>query len=120
MICVNSTQVTHILSHSLLQIFLLKLHVSNLQVPIVLKVSGSTATVAVIVGWDLLVASVGDSEAYLDTGAEVIQVSSPHLQIVDNRSTSMLLHPDTLCKCCRLHRPLVPFASNRPMAMLLH
>ena len=39
-----------------------------------LQVSGSTATVAVIVGWDLLVASVGDSEAYLDTGAEVIQV----------------------------------------------
>lgn len=39
-----------------------------------MQVSGSTATVAVIVGWDLLVASVGDSEAYLDTGAEVIQV----------------------------------------------
>ena len=38
------------------------------------QVSGTTATVAVIVGWDLLVASVGDSEAYLDTGAEVVQV----------------------------------------------
>lgn len=45
----------------------------------VLQVSGSTATVAVIVGWDLLVASVGDSEAYLDTGAEVIQVHSHFL-----------------------------------------
>ena len=44
-----------------------------------MQVSGSTATVAVIVGWDLLVASVGDSEAYLDTGAEVVQVCSLHL-----------------------------------------
>ncbi len=40
------------------------------------QVSGATATVAVIVGWDLVVASVGDSTAYLDTGAEVVQVSS--------------------------------------------
>jgi len=39
------------------------------------QVSGATATVAVIVGWDLVVASVGDSTAYLDTGAEVVQVS---------------------------------------------
>ena len=45
----------------------------------VVQVSGSTATVAVIVGWDLLVASVGDSEAYLDTGAEVIQVCFLHM-----------------------------------------
>lgn len=39
-----------------------------------MQISGTTAMVAVIVGWDLLVASVGDSEAYLDTGAEVVQV----------------------------------------------
>ncbi|KAL3143652.1 hypothetical protein ABBQ38_002448 [Trebouxia sp. C0009 RCD-2024] len=49
------------------------------------QVSGSTATVAVIVGWDLLVASVGDSEAYLDTGAEVIQVSDTH-RLDDNKA----------------------------------
>ncbi len=36
--------------------------------------SGSTGTVAVLVGWQLLVANVGDSCAYLDTGAEVVQV----------------------------------------------
>lgn len=40
-----------------------------------LQVSGTTATVAVVVGWDLIIASVGDSTAYLDTGAEVVQVS---------------------------------------------
>lgn len=40
------------------------------------QVSGATATVAVVVSWDLVVASVGDSTAYLDTGAEVVQVSS--------------------------------------------
>lgn len=54
---------------------------------LVLQVSGSTATVAVIVGWDLLVASVGDSEAYLDTGAEVIQVHSAFLCITLALST---------------------------------
>ncbi len=43
---------------------------------LMMQVSGATATVAVIVGWDLVVASVGDSTAYLDTGAEVVQVSS--------------------------------------------
>eukprot|EP00891_Asterochloris_glomerata_P001693 jgi/Astpho2/1693/gw1.00032.145.1_t len=40
--------------------------------------SGSTGTVAVLVGWQLLVANVGDSCAYLDTGAEVVQVSGNH------------------------------------------
>lgn len=43
---------------------------------VVTQVSGATATVAVIVGWDLVVASVGDSTAFLDTGAEVVQVSA--------------------------------------------
>jgi serine/threonine protein phosphatase PrpC len=43
------------------------------------KSSGTTATLAVAVGWELLVASVGDSCAYLDTGAEVIQVRTFNL-----------------------------------------
>jgi hypothetical protein len=38
------------------------------------QVSGTTATVAAVVGWELLVANVGDSCAYLDTGAEVLLV----------------------------------------------
>ena len=38
------------------------------------KESGATATLAVSVGWELLVASVGDSLAYLDTGSEIVQV----------------------------------------------
>lgn len=38
------------------------------------NVSGTTATLAVACGWELLVASVGDSCAYLDTGAEIVQV----------------------------------------------
>ncbi|DBA75361.1 hypothetical protein WJX77_001579 [Trebouxia sp. C0004] len=49
------------------------------------QVSGATATVAVIVGWDLVVASVGDSTAYLDTGAEVVQVSDTH-RLDDNKA----------------------------------
>mmetsp|Transcript_29704 Transcript_29704/g.83736 ORF Transcript_29704/g.83736 Transcript_29704/m.83736 type:complete len:499 (+) Transcript_29704:95-1591(+) len=40
--------------------------------------SGSTATLAVVVGWELIVANVGDSLALLDTGMEVIQVSGNH------------------------------------------
>lgn len=36
--------------------------------------SGSTATVAAISGWSVIVANVGDSLAYLDTGSEVVQV----------------------------------------------
>ena len=42
---------------------------------LLIQVSGTTATVAVFLGWDVMLASVGDSTAYLDTGAEVIQVS---------------------------------------------
>ena len=38
------------------------------------KHSGTTATLAVCVGWELLVANVGDSLAYLDTGAQIIMV----------------------------------------------
>lgn len=41
------------------------------------QVSGTTATAAVVLGWELLVANVGDSCAYLDTGAEVLLVCTP-------------------------------------------
>lgn len=36
---------------------------------------GTTATLAIACGWELLVANVGDSCAYLDTGSEVLQAS---------------------------------------------
>ncbi|GIL48008.1 hypothetical protein Vafri_4730, partial [Volvox africanus] len=42
------------------------------------KTSGTTATLAVQVGWELLVANVGDSLAYLDTGSEIVVVSANH------------------------------------------
>lgn len=40
--------------------------------------SGTTATVVAIVGWEVFVANVGDSLAYLDTGSECIRVSGNH------------------------------------------
>jgi len=40
--------------------------------------SGTTATVAVVCGWELLVANVGDSCAYLDTGDQVVRLSASH------------------------------------------
>ncbi|KAK9830885.1 hypothetical protein WJX81_001707 [Elliptochloris bilobata] len=49
------------------------------------KVSGTTATAAVVLGWELLVANVGDSCAYLDTGAEVLLVSGNH-RLDDNKA----------------------------------
>lgn len=42
------------------------------------KQSGTTATLVTLVGWDVFVANVGDSCAYLDTGCEVLQVSGNH------------------------------------------
>ncbi|PNW85883.1 hypothetical protein CHLRE_03g201400v5 [Chlamydomonas reinhardtii] len=42
------------------------------------KQSGTTATLAVQVGWELLVANVGDSLAYLDTGTEIVVISGNH------------------------------------------
>ncbi|KAK9844809.1 hypothetical protein WJX74_007066 [Apatococcus lobatus] len=42
------------------------------------KQSGTTATLVTLVGWDVFVANVGDSCAYLDTGSEVLQVSGNH------------------------------------------
>jgi len=44
---------------------------------------GTTATMAFLCGWQLLVANVGDSCAYLDTGAEVLAVSGNH-RLEDN------------------------------------
>ena len=38
------------------------------------KQSGTTATLVMVVGWEVVVASVGDSCAYMDTGTEIIQV----------------------------------------------
>lgn len=39
------------------------------------QVSGTTATVAAISGWEAVIANVGDSCAYMDTGVEVVLVS---------------------------------------------
>lgn len=38
------------------------------------QVSGSTATLVVICGWEAVIANVGDSCAYIDTGGEVVLV----------------------------------------------
>ena len=75
----------------------------------VVQVSGSTATVAVIVGWDLLVASVGDSEAYLDTGAEVIQVCFLHMVYAVAEACLVALsatRPYSPLPCPLRHQPL--------------
>jgi len=46
---------------------------------------GTTATIALLCGWQLIVANVGDSCAYLDTGAEVLAVSGNH-RLEDNKN----------------------------------
>ncbi len=46
---------------------------------------GTTATIAFLCGWQLLVASVGDSQAFLDTGNEVLSVSANH-RLEDNEA----------------------------------
>ncbi|GMH41356.1 hypothetical protein BSKO_09266 [Bryopsis sp. KO-2023] len=40
--------------------------------------SGTTATVVAIIGWEVVVANVGDSLVYLDTGSEVLRGSANH------------------------------------------
>jgi serine/threonine protein phosphatase PrpC len=47
------------------------------------RASGTTATLAIVVGWELLVANVGDSAAYLDTGREVLCLTANH-RVQDN------------------------------------
>ncbi|KAK9814069.1 hypothetical protein WJX72_000281 [[Myrmecia] bisecta] len=49
------------------------------------KVSGTTATVVALVGWEVVVANVGDSCAVLDTGSEVVQISGNH-RLEDNKA----------------------------------
>lgn len=49
------------------------------------ETSGTTATVALVCGWDLVVANVGDSVAYFDTGASVLLVSANH-RLDDNEA----------------------------------
>lgn len=50
-----------------------------------MQVSGTTATVALAVGSELIVANVGDSLAFVDTGAATVPVSGNH-RIDENRS----------------------------------
>lgn len=40
-----------------------------------MQVSGTTATVVAVSGWEAVIANVGDSCAYMDTGVEVVLVS---------------------------------------------
>jgi Protein phosphatase 2C len=61
----------------------------------VLQESGTTATVAALVGWTVVVANVGDSLAYLDTGSEVVQVGPPAPQ----SSCCALQHVSCRCSC---------------------
>lgn len=57
---------------------------------------GTTATLAVVCGWELLVANVGDSCAYLDTGSEVLQVRNNHHLLASN---ALVLVADQLLPC---------------------
>ena len=40
--------------------------------------SGTTATVALLAGWEVIIGNVGDTLAFLDTGSEVLLVSANH------------------------------------------
>ncbi|KAK3278009.1 hypothetical protein CYMTET_14019, partial [Cymbomonas tetramitiformis] len=48
------------------------------------RISGTTATVVVVCGWEAVVANVGDSLAFFDTGKEVVRVSGNH-RLDDNK-----------------------------------
>ena len=66
-----------------------------------LQQSGTTATLVTLVGWDVFVANVGDSCAYLDTGCEVLQASHtlclladfPKSHAVGCLELSLIRHP---------------------------
>ena len=55
--------------------------------------SGTTATVAVVSGWELVCASVGDSCAYFHTGRQLLQVSGNH-RIEEDKATGKVLVTD--------------------------
>ena len=67
------------------------------------QVSGATATVAVIVGWDLVLASVGDSTAYLDTGAEVVQVTLGSISCTSSFVDALIAAQSSVCLNWTLH-----------------
>lgn len=52
--------------------------------------SGTTATVALITGWELVCASVGDSCAYFHTGKQLLQVSGNH-RIEEDKSSGKVI-----------------------------
>jgi Protein phosphatase 2C len=58
--------------------------------------SGTTATVAALIGWTVVVANVGDSLAFLDTGSEVVQVGS-HIRVVTHRRAGASHAGDAAC-----------------------
>ena len=54
-------------------------------------VAGTTFTMAVLFGSLLTVANVGDSKAFLDTGSELVEMTTSH-RIEDNVGACQSLH----------------------------
>lgn len=63
---------------------------------------GTTAVLALSVGWELLVAGVGDSLAVLDTGSEVIQVRHVLLQLATLPCRQLGGFESHPCTCARV------------------